>query len=245
MYIGSPDECRSPLSTTSGLSVYVTNHTYALTEEDDAISVMPGAEANVAIDRTFLKKLPYPYSQCLKWPCDQECQARSKYVRQTIELSKAYTQQYCMQLCFRTFLIHLCNCTEKLPNFNQSNVEICPKFIDSIYNCEYFVRRLFYDSKDEKLCQDQCPKECDYISYTTTVSNALFPSDGYNQLLKSRYMLPIDYRESSVALNVFYKSSQLISISEKPANTVDKYFAELGGALGSIEHVFDKYKLNF
>ena len=42
MYIGNQSECKSPLSTTSGISVYVHNSTYTLTEEDNAILVEPG-----------------------------------------------------------------------------------------------------------------------------------------------------------------------------------------------------------
>lgn len=42
MYIGSEEECKSPLSTSSGLSVYVHNSTYTLTEEDNAILTQPG-----------------------------------------------------------------------------------------------------------------------------------------------------------------------------------------------------------
>lgn len=41
MYIGNQSECKSPLSTTSGISVYVHNSTYTLTEEDNAILVEP------------------------------------------------------------------------------------------------------------------------------------------------------------------------------------------------------------
>jgi len=33
LYVGSQNECRSPLSTISGLAVYVHNSTYTLTEE--------------------------------------------------------------------------------------------------------------------------------------------------------------------------------------------------------------------
>lgn len=47
MYIGSEEECKSPLSTSSGLSVYVHNHTYTLTEEDNAILTQPGNKKNL------------------------------------------------------------------------------------------------------------------------------------------------------------------------------------------------------
>ena len=42
IYIGDRDQCKSPLSTSSGLSVYVHNSTYTLTEDDNAILAHPG-----------------------------------------------------------------------------------------------------------------------------------------------------------------------------------------------------------
>jgi len=46
IYIGNRDQCKSPLSTSSGLSVYVHNSTYTLTEDDNAILVHPGIYLN-------------------------------------------------------------------------------------------------------------------------------------------------------------------------------------------------------
>jgi hypothetical protein len=45
LYVGSQEECRSPLSSTSGLILYVHNDKYTLTEEDNGINVQPGTEA--------------------------------------------------------------------------------------------------------------------------------------------------------------------------------------------------------
>lgn len=51
LYVGTQDECKSPLSTASGLIAYVHNHTYTLTEEDNGLLVKPGTETYIALDR--------------------------------------------------------------------------------------------------------------------------------------------------------------------------------------------------
>jgi hypothetical protein len=152
-------------------------------------------------------------------------------INQTIALSGRYTQQYCLQLCFRKFLEALCNCTETLPNY-PIQYEICPKFIDSIYNCEYFVRRLFIDSLDDKQCQVDCPKECEFISFSTAVSNSDFPSKGYHSILNKK--LGTVEKEGIVSLNVYYKSSGYIHIEEVEAYTTSNFISDLGGCLSQF-----------
>ncbi len=83
LYTGTQDECKSPLSTTSGLNIYIHNHTYTLTEEDNAISAQPGFETNIEIDRTYVKKLSEPYSDCMQ-PCENsECLKKSDLIEET------------------------------------------------------------------------------------------------------------------------------------------------------------------
>ena len=57
-------------------------------------------------------------------------------------------------------------------------MEVCPKFIDSIYNCVYLIKRLFYNGENDDHCEDDCPRECDYTTYDSTVYSTQFPSSG-------------------------------------------------------------------
>lgn len=158
LFIGSQEDCKSPLSTTSGLVIYVHDSTYTLTEEDNGIQVKPGMETDIAIDRTMVEKLAKPFSDCFMND-DSDERKESKLVKQTIELTKIYTQQYCLQLCYQEFLIEFCECYDHtLPNFNPQNYSACPKFIDSLYNCQYLIKRLFYNGKNDEHCLKDCPK---------------------------------------------------------------------------------------
>lgn len=97
LYVGSQNECKSPLSTISGLVVYVTNRTYTLTEEDNALQIQPGIQADIMVERTFISKLPYPFSDCFR-TVEELGKKPSQLLTRTIEYSKIYTQQYCLQV---------------------------------------------------------------------------------------------------------------------------------------------------
>ena len=91
----------------------------------------------------------------------------------------------------------------------------------------------------------ECPKECDYVQYDTTVSYATYPSDDYLNLLQEH--LPFKNRimegdekykkeiqkDSVLSLNVFYPSESLTRIQEEPKTTiVNNVMPNIGGHLG-------------
>lgn len=129
LFVGSQEDCKSPLSSTSGLVIYVHNHAYTLTEEDNGIQVQPGTEATIAVDRTTVKKLPKPYSDCFQSLNDID----PKYadlIERTMNLTNIYTQQYCLQLCYQNFLIKFCDCFDHtLPNFKYDGNKVLNYFL--------------------------------------------------------------------------------------------------------------------
>jgi hypothetical protein len=81
-----------------GLAVYVHDYTYTLTEEDNAIHIQPGMEANIAVDRTDISQKPKPFGDC--YDISDKNADVTDLIAKTIKLSNVYTQQYCLQLCF-------------------------------------------------------------------------------------------------------------------------------------------------
>lgn len=244
LYIGSESNCRSPLTTTSGLAVYVHDYTYTLTEEDNAIQVQPGTEANIAVDRTEIKQLPQPFGDCY----ESQTSAKTDLIIKTVNLTGNYTQQYCLQLCFEEFLVEFCDCYDNsVPLFAKSyivtskSLKTCPKFIDSIYNCEYLIKKLFYNNINDKACLKSCPKECEYVTYKTSVSYSKYPSDDYMKLLSNnlttKYVLngveDLEIKkENIVSLNIFYKNSKYKTIEEQAAIELGIFVVNFGGTLG-------------
>ena len=242
LFIGNQKDCQSPLSTTSGLIVYIANNTYTLTEEDDAIQIKPGTEANIAITTTTVNKLPHPYSDCFE--SEEKAKALSKntaLITNTTKLTKIYTQQYCLQLCYQNFIMEFCDCYDHtLPNFDPDGYEACPKFIDSLYNCQYLIKRLFYNGKNDEHCIKECPKECDYTSYSNTISYRKYPTQSYFEMmkyLKENKKISLNgnlepANESMLALNVFYETSVIKAITEHEAITTMIFVSNIGGYIG-------------
>lgn len=238
LYVGSQNECKSPLSSTSGLVIYVHNHTYTLTEEDNGIQVQPGTEVSIAIDRTYVKKLPKPYSDCFE-SIESVDIKNAELIARTINLTNIYTQQYCLQLCFQNFLIQFCDCYDHtLPNFSPPGLKACSKFIDSLYNCQFLIKRLFYNGKNDEHCLKSCPKECDYVKYDTTISNSQYPSRGYFEFMKKYYENKFKVENgtladsSILAVSVFYTSSSYTKITETPSLELYNLLPNIGGTMG-------------
>ncbi len=154
-----------------------------------------------------------------------------KLIVETIRLTNTYTQQYCLQLCYQEFLIRFCKCYDHtLSNFKPENLRPCPKFIDSLYNCQYVIKRLFYNGRNDEKCLKRCPIQCDFTTYDLEISKSAFPSKSYFELLKgfkSQNFLPnltasINILETSsiLSLNVFYQSNIFTSITEKPSSSI-------------------------
>ncbi|RNA25614.1 amiloride-sensitive sodium channel subunit gamma-like [Brachionus plicatilis] len=215
--LGSDKKCNSPFTTTSGLAVYIHEPSYSLTEDDDAILVQPNTQVDIAMELTSVKKLPEPYSDCYKDLKLVKIEDKS-LIEETIQLINVYTQQYCLQLCYQKFLIKNCDCYENfLYKFNPENVKNCTKFIDSLYTCQYLIRKLFYNGINELPCLSKCPKECEFVKYDSTVSSSA-----------TEY----EYEESNdnmVTVNVYFKTGSITEITEKPAILFMSLISNLGG----------------
>ena len=141
--------------------------------------------------------------------------------------------------------MEFCDCYDNsLPNFTQyiqpQGKKTCPKFIDSIYNCQYLIKKLFYNGLNDKECLEKCPKECHFVEYKTSVSYSKYPSDAYMQTLKDpnttilfRNITDLVMEpQNIVSLNVFYKNSKYKEIEEQPALPVGIFVVNFGGTLG-------------
>jgi hypothetical protein len=100
--------------------VYIHNSSYNVTEEFNGIELEPGAETNIAIDRTVYSKQPKPYSVCIQTNQQLDSDA-SRFAIQTLEKFAKYNQVTCMQLCYQNYLLKKFNCYDRLlPYYNNS-----------------------------------------------------------------------------------------------------------------------------
>ena len=103
----------------------------------------------------------------------------------------------------------------------------------------------FYSGDLIDMCGENCPLECDTVTYTTSSSSVLFPSDFYaSKILTSEYRkwqlgfysddnLTIDdVRSRMLAVNVHYSSLAYQSFTESPKTEVVDLVSSIGGTLG-------------
>ena len=243
---GNPAKCNLPLTSTSGLILYVHNYTYSVSEDTNGIQLAPGTETSIAIDRTFVNKLPSPYSDCIPSEWRTASSGSSKFVKRTFEVTANYTQQTCFQLCYQNYLVENQLCyDESLPrtsdDVSRASKGRCPKLIDIIedQNKQPVNNSAFYESHDKE-CLDSCPTECEYVTYDTTISSSQYPTKTYKTILSYKINNSEIFnsakdelaRTSILALNVFYRSDMFKTIKEKPSIEGEIFVSNIGGALG-------------
>jgi hypothetical protein len=136
--------------------------------------------------------------------------------------------------------------------------ETCPTLFDSLNASNY--RQTYYDEpENDMLCSKSCRDECEYLNYDTVVSNSLFPSSKYSQVIianenisknfddtknddniddsmtssSSSSMPNYDTIKSGVlAASVYYSAEMYNRIREKPSTEFEVFVSNLGGNLG-------------
>jgi hypothetical protein len=234
LYVGLPAKCRSPFSKTAGMFMFVHNNSIRVTDDAFAVELKPGTETNVAIDRTFLKKLASPYSDCVE--LDASSSAKTEEVKRTFAYSLNYTQVTCLQLCMQEFLFRSSHCQEESLPTVHADVAWCGAKVSA-------TKKEFYVKENDE-CLNRCPLECESVSYRTTVSSSQFPTVTYSEVLAYNENVS-DYfssakgesqqgmvRSSVLSVNVFYKTDLYQKISEKPSVKIFEFVSNIGGVVG-------------
>lgn len=97
---------QSTLSISNGVHLIVHNQTKAPSFYE-GLSISPGTQTNVEVQRVFSSHLDKPYSDCHK---DINSDYPSKIVRSMLSTGYAYNQRDCFFACFQQFLVKNCSC---------------------------------------------------------------------------------------------------------------------------------------
>lgn len=122
-------------------------------------------------------------------------------------------------------------------------VQPCPSL--NLTYCIVDTLFYFYSGDLIDMCGNNCPLECDTITYTTSSSSVVFPSDLYaSRMINNDYMKSLlgftsdsnltinDVRSRMLAVNVHYASLAYQSFSESPKTEVVDLVSSIGGTLG-------------
>ena len=94
-----------------------------------------------------------------------------------------------------------------------------------------------YSNNIEETCANECPLECEYITYETAMSQLDYPNRQHFDDLKTRFIeyenMSIDeYKKTHLRLNIHFKSNDYAEIREMPKTSAIELISNLGGVLG-------------
>ena len=144
------------------------------------ISIPPGLDTYVGVNRRFISHLESPYSNCQK---DLE-HSKNAYLKKLFEYFISlgvnyYDQDFCFTLCYQDKLLTECGCIDIIsPKIN--NALFCSTDNQSI--CLSSFKYAFQASNIANICY--CPQQCEMIKYDARISNSEFPTHNYHQLKK-------------------------------------------------------------
>jgi len=180
--------------------------------------------------------LSKPQSDCVKSE-NLKDNSDSEFFKKTVELYSVYQQEACTDLCFQDYVMRECQCfAVKFPKM-PSSFKPCSTLSD--FKCLRNAHDMFYkDAANLEKCRASCPKECDTIQYNYLISFADFPSKPYaeglirqNHELQKWSMNGTDlkmFKESILALNIFYSTFDYTIIREVESLTIIGFLGSIG-----------------
>lgn len=110
--------------------------------------------------------------------------------------------------------------------------------------CYGYLLVEFFSNDVKTLCPNDCPPECDSLTYTTQLSTSTYPSAVYGDLLvkknsaiRARFnnrtnVTLEELRRNILAINVYYATMSYQSISESEKMNYVDLISTVGGTLG-------------
>jgi hypothetical protein len=208
-----------------GLKVFIHNNSLPPSEASSVI-VQPSKSSLVSIERTFIHKQAYPYSECIDL-----AKFSSEFYKILIRSNRVYRQEDCFYLCLQKRIIQNCGCYD----LNYLKIDGSSPCLDKEEHlCTVNQYNLFKKSNVDDSCSTLCPLECDSVEYNLLVSSANYPSFS-SYLVYGKYFENMTFEElqkKSIAISIFYSDLSYIYIGESVKTLVIDLFSNIGGTLG-------------
>jgi hypothetical protein len=225
-----------PVTLSTGLKVLINNQSITPNfASDNFISIEPGKETDIIVDRIFTSNSPQPFSSCT----DLAKGFKSELYNFIINSNKTYRQIDCIDLCFQRYIQNECDCFD-------SRYSYIYQTLPCLNSTQSSCLLKAYDFFDKLSCLQDCPLECDWLTYNLQVSSLKFPNpelynifrndSGAPLYFSSKYGIDISsidiFSEYFYSINIYYSSLKYTYISESPQTTVFGLLSGLGGSLG-------------
>uniref|UniRef100_A0A8R1HXL4 Degenerin n=1 Tax=Caenorhabditis japonica TaxID=281687 RepID=A0A8R1HXL4_CAEJA len=170
-----------------------------------------------------MSRLPAPYGDCV------EDGTTSNYIYK----GYAFSTEGCYRTCFQELIIDRCGCSDpRFPTIN--GVAPCQVFNKNHRECLEKHTHEIGEIHGSFKCR--CQQPCNQTIYTTSYSEAIWPSQALNISLghceKEAEECNEEYKENAAMLEVFYEALNFEVLSESEAYGIVKMMADFGGHLG-------------
>ena len=174
----------------------------------DSVMLEPKKSSYVSVKRTFIRRQPSPYSQCIDLSGYS-----SRFYDLIIASNQTYRQLDCFDLCKQEKFTTTCSCFH--PKFTTMGVTKGLRQCLNRTDIEC-IRDIFWaKSFDLEDCaKKQCPLECDSVRYDFTVTSLANGEGSFAQVW------------------VFYQSLEYTLMTEVPKMAFVDLLAQIGGNLG-------------
>ena len=170
----------------------------------DFVSLSPGFEYNMAIDKHVTKRLPPPYSDV------------------TCESAPGYTQSSCIEQCRWRAGYQGCSCWSDVSGVK--NCTFCSQF-----TCHNRGDRTYYEGRCQ--CKPACEETTYQMSVTSLRFPSQLEEEKTIERYRHKYNVT-GLRENAVSLRVYFNRMDHTVSAEKPALTATQVVSDLGGSLG-------------
>jgi hypothetical protein len=215
----------------------------------DGIKIEPGHKTSVSVSRSFKSSLPKPYSNCL---IDNQTNARFHSELFDIISNSAYryTQPTCFLQCMQRVILYECQCMDPSYISLFTNASKCLSLGETRCMIHLYDDKLYKNDFIQENCMSECPLECYYDQFETSLSSVEYLATYYSDFINSNAKLGEDFehdnnnnesikiidsetgRKSFVSLNIFYKSLSYEMSTETPQTDLIWLFASIGGYSG-------------
>jgi hypothetical protein len=219
------------------------------------ITVRPGVQQHVSIEREFFHKLEDPYSDCLNdlnSPPNEYSKILFSYFERMNVIQ--YDRKFCELICFQEKLIKQCNCSE-VSTPKLSNESYCVS--DTELNCMQMFSSYFKSLNIYKYCGKACPENSlkyllkqssrtrftnpNYMRKLQSFDKTLFPHYYYYDSLSSlagsvKNITDLQLMQSSdegyLRLTINYDSLYRTEINEEATVSPDDVYNFFGQQIG-------------
>jgi len=216
-----------------GLKLFIHNRTFA-PRINDVINIKAGFTTNVAIEKTFSFKAPYPYSEC-----HDLSKFSSEYYNTLKTANKTYSQYDCTKLCLQKLIKEKCDCYwTRYINLDES-IPPCLNLtqLDCIFEQQNEI-------EFDESCLEQCPLECESVTYVAQLSSLDYPSSTLYTYLANNSEYLKSFLSSTgknfstdtaasylVSINIFFPFTEYKEISLEPKLHLFELVSQIGGSM--------------